>query len=59
MPCVRRAVSIQAYSDKESPLWPIYVDTSLTLPEHSSWRDKPDTSKWVLGLHAKAPHAPL
>lgn len=34
-------MSIQIYSDKEEPLWPIYVHAATTLPEHSRWRPLP------------------
>lgn len=40
-------VSIQIYSDKEEPLWPIYVHTASTLPEHSGWRSLPSKSESV------------
>lgn len=41
------AVSIQIYSDKEHPLWPLYVDTSSTVPEKSSWRDMPENENVI------------
>lgn len=40
-------VSIQIFSDKETPLWPIYVHTAETLPEHSSWRPLPSKEESI------------
>jgi hypothetical protein len=39
---------VQIYSDPDSadtPLWPIFVHDRLTLPEHSSWREKPPADR--------------
>lgn len=40
-------MSIQIYSDKEEPLWPIFVHGKKTLPEHSSWRPLPSRAESV------------
>ncbi len=40
-------VSISIYSDREEPLWPIYVHKAKTLPEHSTWRPLPSKAESV------------